>query len=182
MSFQFSYLETPRLRLRLLTPEAMNYIFTELDSEDIMHVLGIATEEIVAKEREKFMGGLRTWQTSYCNAKLILKSDNRVIGGAGFHTWYLRHRRAEIGYAIYDDADKGHGYMKEALAALMPYGFDTLGLNRVEAMVATDNEPSLRLLRHFGFVQEGLLREHYDVGGMAQDSLVFSLLQKEFAL
>ena len=67
--------------------------------------------------------------------------------------------------------------MKEAMPEVINYGFEKMGLHRIEAMVGKDNEPSLKLLHAHGFVQEGLLREHYLIDGRYEDSLVFSLLR-----
>ena len=55
-----------------------------------------------------------------------------------------------------------------------------MGLNRIEAFVSPANEPSLRLLRGFGFAEEGRLRGHYCKNGMIEDSLCFGLLRNEW--
>ena len=70
--------------------------------------------------------------------------------------------------------------MKEALPFVLQYGFEEMELKRIEALVGPNNEASLRLIRSMGFVQEGLLREHYFTNGRFEDSLFFSLLQREF--
>lgn len=70
--------------------------------------------------------------------------------------------------------------MKEALPYIIDYGFDRMNLHRIEAMVGPDNQASLRLVKGLGFVEEGLLREHYFIDGKFYDSLVFSLLKKEY--
>ena len=70
--------------------------------------------------------------------------------------------------------------MKEGIKRILDYGFNEMGLNRVEAMIGSYNEPSLKLVRSLGFVKEGLLREHYCKNGELQDSIVFSLLKKEY--
>ena len=70
--------------------------------------------------------------------------------------------------------------MSEALAAVLDYGFGTMGLHRVEALVAEWNVPSLKLLAKFNFTFEGTLREHYNVDGIMEDSVMYSLLKTEF--
>jgi ribosomal-protein-alanine N-acetyltransferase len=47
-------------------------------------------------------------------------------------------------------------------------------------MAATDNAPSLKLLTAIGFTQEGLLREHYYSNDRLYDSVLFSLLKREY--
>ena len=50
------------------------------------------------------------------------------------------------------------GIMTEALTAVLPFGFEKMALNRIEALVITGNEASYRLLARLGFQQEGTLR------------------------
>jgi len=59
----------------------------------------------------------------------------------------------EIGYAFLP-AGRGQGYAAEAVAALLRYGQQTLGLRRIIAIVTPTNTASLRLLEKLGFVFE----------------------------
>ena len=70
--------------------------------------------------------------------------------------------------------------MKEALPVVLDYGFNIMGLKRVEAFLSLENEASLRLIKSFGFKEEGSLREHYFTGGHMEDSSIFSLLLREY--
>jgi ribosomal-protein-alanine N-acetyltransferase len=55
-----------------------------------------------------------------------------------------------------------------------------MNLHRIEAYVGLANEPSNKLMQKFGFTKEGLLREHYLRDGIYHDSLIYSLLRKEW--
>ena len=74
------------------------------------------------------------------------------------------------------------GYMKEALPAVLDYGFRVMGLKRVEAFLSLENTPSLKLVRSLGFKEEGTLRDHYFKDGKLEDSTVFSLLLNEYEM
>jgi ribosomal-protein-alanine N-acetyltransferase len=50
------------------------------------------------------------------------------------------------------------GYMYDAVRALVPFIFSTLGMHRIEAACLPANEPSKNLLGKVGFRQEGLAR------------------------
>lgn len=173
-------LTTQRLVLRPLTPGVYNEVFTNYTDEEIKTFFGCRTYEELAEERKKYEQGLEMYRKSLFMFHLIEKETNKVIGWCGYHTWYLPHNRAEIGYVLTDDEAKGKGYMKEALAAIIDYGFNVMELHRIEAFVGEENEPSLKLINHFGFVREGKLREHYYINGIHHDSVVFSLLKKEY--
>ena len=71
--------------------------------------------------------------------------------------------------------------MTEALAAILDYGFDVMGLNRVQVLAMPGNARSLRLAERLGFVREGVLREHgHDESGSLVDDVVLSLLCREW--
>jgi len=84
-----------------------------------------------------------------------------------------------LGYALFNDANKGKGFMTEAVKEIIAYGFESMNLHRIEAYVAPDNIPSLNLMSKFSFTKEGLLREHYFYNEKYDDSIVFSLLRSE---
>ena len=72
------------------------------------------------------------------------------------------------------------GLMSEALEAVLQYGFEEMDLNRVEALTSYENEASIASLIKFGFREEGILKGHYYVDGLAEDSVMYALLKSEF--
>jgi [ribosomal protein S5]-alanine N-acetyltransferase len=163
-----------------LTPEVYHYVFTNYTEDELKEFFGCQTGEPLQEERRKYEQGLSMYRKSFFVFQLIEKDSNNVIGWCGYHTWYVLHNRAEIGYLISDEASKRKGYMSEALPAVIEYGFDKMKLHRIEAMLNPDNVASLKLLGAQGFVKEGYLREHYFKDGKPEDSLVMSLLKKEY--
>jgi [ribosomal protein S5]-alanine N-acetyltransferase len=74
----------------------------------------------------------------------------------------------------------GHrGYMSDAVCALIPFVFSTLGLHRIEAACLPVNTPSRNLLLKTGFREEGLARAYLKINGDWQDHLLFALLAGE---
>lgn len=177
---EFEYIETGRLKLRKITPDVLEYVYDVLTDDELMTFFGITSPEILEKEKQKFRNGLTTFNRSYLNFIIIEKQTNYVLGACGYHTWYVEHNRAEIGYGLYDDSHKQKGYMSEAVAAMLAYGFNDMKLHRIEAMTADYNTASIRILEKCGFVYEGRLREHYNVNGTMEDSVLFGLLKKDF--
>lgn len=173
-------LETERLFLREVNPEIIYNLFNYYTDEEICDFLGLKSENELEIERKKFEEGLTTYNITFKNFLLADKVTNRIIGKTGFHTWYVHHYRAEIGYSITDDRFLAKGYMTEANRALMKYGFEILGLNRIEAYIGEGNVASLSMIKTLGFTREGVLREHYFKDNRLQDSICFSLLLKEY--
>ena len=173
-------IKTPRLILKELNPEVLQTLFTSYPDKEIMLQLGLNTTEELKTERNKFEQGLTTFKFSFKNFLIIEKKTGRAIGRCGFHTWYILHSRAEIGYAITNDTMKNKGFMTEAIKAVIKYGFEEMKLNRIEAFIGKENVPSLRMVKGLGFIEEGTLRSHYFKNNEMQDSICFSLLRDEY--
>lgn len=62
-------------------------------------------------------------------------------------------------------SDRGRGYGAEALRLMLGYGFDALGLERIEARTLDVNARARRLLERTGFVREGGERAAAYLGG-----------------
>jgi len=73
---------------------------------------------------------------------------------------------------------QGRGLMREALSAVLGFGFDRMQLARVEANVVPENEPSLRLLGQLGFREIELRRGRGFWKGESHD-LIYLLLDRK---
>ena len=70
--------------------------------------------------------------------------------------------------------------MTEALNAIIKFGFQEIGLNRIQAVVMPENQGSEKLLEKAGFQNEGILREYENWGEKGfVDVSIFSLLKRE---
>jgi RimJ/RimL family protein N-acetyltransferase len=108
--------------------------------------------------------------------------DARALGGSGLHT-RAGDAAFEIGYWVRTSAT-GNGYVTEAVAALTQAAFAWCGADRVEIRVDPENEPSLRVARRLGYVEEARLRRRQQPlteGAVRRDFVVFSLLVEEAA-
>lgn len=172
-------LQTERLRLRILTPETMDFVHQNLSQTDLMAFFGLQSLEELEKEKQRYEGGYSTFNKKFMLFQLIDKISGQIIGWCNFHTWYIDHRRAEIGYHLVDDSFKGKGYMSEAILPIIEYGFNVMNLNRIEAFVGPENQASLRLMKKLNFTKEGHLKEHFFKNGRLEDSLVFALFRSK---
>jgi ribosomal-protein-alanine N-acetyltransferase len=80
----------------------------------------------------------------------------------------------ELGYVLHPDA-RGKGYMREAVQPVIEFARQT-GLHRLEAHTDPNNARSVALLRSFGFIHEGLLRENILFKEQWHDTAIFSIL------
>jgi [ribosomal protein S5]-alanine N-acetyltransferase len=106
-------------------------------------------------------------------------SDAALIGGVSISN--VRRgvaQAASIGYWI-GAPHAGNGYMTDALRAVLPFTFATLGLNRLEAACQPNNIPSRRVLEKVGFRREGLARRYLKINGAWQDHDLYALLHDD---
>ena len=101
------------------------------------------------------------------------------IGGIGLSTREgdLRHS-AEVGYWL-GKPFWGHGIVTAAAQVVTRYGFETLGLMRIEARVKTYNSASTRVLEKLGYKREGLLRRAVLKQGLPEDILIYAILRED---
>ena len=158
----------------------MTSIFENFSKDEIKKVLGHGTEEEYNKEEYKYKNGYASYNRSFILFLLSEKTSNKIIGRCGLHNWNVEHNRAEIGYNISDEISKRKGLMTEAVSAIIDYGFNTLKLHRIEALVGSNNIPSLKIIEKNRFIKEGLLRQHYYIADKYEDSVLFSKLYNEY--
>jgi len=84
-----------------------------------------------------------------------------------------------LSYAI-REAHEGTGLMSEAVHAAIRHAFDDLGLHRIEAAHALDNQRSQKLLERMGFERVGVIRGFLLTGGRWRDTLLHSLVNPEW--
>ncbi len=113
---------------------------------------------------------------------IFLKPDNTLIGRIGIHVVSWDPIIRELGYWLRSGYE-GHGYMSEAVDALLRICFENLQAHKVIIRAESDNLRSQNVARRAGFRDEGIAR-HYqpsnaDNSRMA-DMCFFSLLRTEW--
>ncbi len=182
LQFVIPTIETERFLLREQNPDVMRHIWTTYTKEELLQHFGFEKEEQLIPEREKFQKGYSTHFISFKWWDIFRKGEEKkgIRGGIGYHTWYIKHRKAEVGYNLQLESDKRQGWMTELLPIVLAYGFEQMDLFRIEAKVSPTNVPSLKLLDKSGFNKEGHLREDYFIEGVPSDSLIYGLLLPEW--
>ena len=110
----------------------------------------------------------------------IFDHEDRLLGDIQLADIDWRNRTASLGGGLSLEIHRGHGYGTDAAVAILRYGFQELGLYRVEAETAEYNLAARRVLEKVGFREEGRRRQKLYRAGRRWDSLVFGLLENEF--
>jgi len=115
--------------------------------------------------------------TAYNFAICDMKTGE-IIGGCGLNEIGEAKMRANLGYWVRSDRT-GYGLAVTAAKLLAKWGFDALGLKRIEILVAVENARSLRVAEKAGARREGVLRNRIDIRGKAHDAVMHSLIPGE---
>jgi RimJ/RimL family protein N-acetyltransferase len=97
------------------------------------------------------------------------------LGIAGLVAIEREANQAEIGYIVAREA-RGRGIATRALRLVTDYALGEVGLDRVQLMINTDNEPSLRVAERCGYHREGVFRSLYLKPGRRADVTIYSRL------
>ncbi len=173
-------LETNRLLLKVATDADAPAILNLRGNAEVMQYLDrpLATNltdalEYLQKVQVKLVAG------DGISWGIFLKTNpHTLIGTMGLWRIDIPHYRAEIGYMLLPNFQR-QGIMQEAITATIDYGFRTIGLHSIEAVINPNNHASKQLLLKNGFVQEAYFKENYFWNGKFLDSAVLSLLNSK---
>lgn len=174
----FPQIHTERLLLRQVVPGDANEILALRSDPELMRFIPrpLATSvEDALLHIENMNAGLPG--NDAISWAITFRGQPRLIGCISCFNVKKEHYRAEIGYMLHNDYH-GKGILKEALEAVVAYGFNTMKLHSIEAVIDPENLASARLLEKSGFVREAYFRENEFYMGKFLDSLVYSRLNK----
>lgn len=153
---ELTTIQTDRLLLRQFVGNDIENVFKGLSDPDVIKYYGISfkTLEDTKKQMTWFADigkdGTGIWWA-------ICSSDNKTFYGAGgLNNLSKEHKRAEIGFWLLTDF-WGQGIMNEAIPLICKYGFEKLGLHRIEGFVEAENKNCKRALTKLGFQHEGTM-------------------------
>ena len=151
-------LETNRLVLRWLAVEDAEFILDLLNQPSFLQFIGDKGVRTIDDARNYILTG-------------PIASNERF--GFGLYLTELKSTRAPIGICgllkreTLDDVDVGfaflpqywrQGYAFESASAVIAYGKETLGLDRIVAITSPDNEASIRVLNKLGLKFDRMIR------------------------
>jgi len=107
--------------------------------------------------------------------------DQKLVGCCGLCYINWVHRYADLSFYIgKNNLYVDEKYALEAVDLLIRYGFYELGLNKIWTEIYEFDSLKINFLQEYGFKKDGQLRENYFYDGKWWDSIIFSMLSKEF--
>lgn len=131
------------------------------------------TEELLSQYIEKCESD------DYYRWAVVLKETGECVGMVAFYLVNTDFEFGEIEYCIGKDF-QNKGYITEATRALIDYGFEKIGFNRIQICCRDNNPKSRRVIEKCGFTFEGTLREYFKFEGEFCGRHYFSILSKEY--
>jgi [ribosomal protein S5]-alanine N-acetyltransferase len=176
----FQNLETERLLLRQLDNNDVDEILALRGNPEIMKYI----PRTLAKSKEDALEHItmineKIENNTGINWGITIKGNPKIIGIIGHYRIQPENHRAEIGYMSFPEYN-GKGIITEAIKVVVEYGFEQMNLHSIEAVIDPQNIASERVLQKNGFVKEAHILENELWDGKFWDTVIYSLLKKNF--
>lgn len=176
----FPVLETERLMLRKMELTDARGMYHYFSKAEVTKFYDIETFTSEQQALDLIQGLLyRFNEKKQIRWGIHLKGHHGMIGSCGFHALEKENFKAEIGYEL-DPDYWGKGIMTETIAQIITYGFQELGLNRIEAFYNPLNIASRKVLKKNGFQFEGVLKKRFFIKGEFIDAAISAVLKEGF--
>jgi RimJ/RimL family protein N-acetyltransferase len=165
-------IETERLGLRQATTNDLEDWAARIFADpDVIRFMPKRDMTPYARAERALNNYNRLWEQHKIGGWVVKdKINNQLIGSCEIE--YLDETdEYELGYC-YAKTYWGKGIASEAARAVVRYGFETAGLERIIAVVVPENKASWRALEHIGFAYEKMAN-YYDL------DVVFYMLTRD---
>ena len=172
-------IETDRLILRQYKIEDASDLVEGLNNINVTRWLASAPYPYTKENALHFIN--KSIDNKLYNFAIVLKSENKVIGGTQLTDIDMHNGTAGGGIWI-NEKYWGFGYGSEAFGAKIKYAFEVLGLRRLENGYFKGNERSHKMQLRFGYKDEGIRRQRFVSRGTGEieDEYITGLLKDEW--
>ena len=171
-------LKTARLTLRPVSLTDLEAMFNYASNENVAryvtwksHKSLDATKEFIELILNGYkQGNHLLWGIEY---------EQKLIGTIDFVSINLTHKFAEVGYVL-SEAYWNKGITTEAAKKLIDFGFNELGLVRIQARCFEENIGSQKVMEKSGMLFEGILRKSMFVKGNHQNVKMYAITDDDY--
>ncbi len=175
-------IRTERLVLRPIGVEDLAVVQTAAGRREVADTMISIPHPFSTQDAERYVRSRVAAMQQERGAAFTLRTHAPAVfvGFAELRDIEREHALAELSFWLAVES-RGRGFMAEALAALLRYGFRDLDLNRIYAHHMVRNPTSGRVLSRLGFQAEGILRQRVRKWGLFEDVVVQALLRSEWS-
>jgi [ribosomal protein S5]-alanine N-acetyltransferase len=172
-------IETERLRLRPFTPGDEAALFALASDPEIARFVRFEAHRTPAATRAFLELVIEHYRRGDPFAwAIVRREDDRLIGSCGFVSKDTQRTSAEIGYWL-GKPYWGQGYAAEAARTLVRFGFEQMGLERVEARCFTENRAGQRVIEKLGMKLESTDRSEM-IKGSYPELRVYAIARQDW--
>jgi len=182
--FSDCLIETDRLILRPFTMNDVSEFHEIVTQEEVVRYL--AEGLISLEELRKILEWLIDCYDGNSPQSIIKftlavthKKTNKIIGWCGLGPLQFSPSEIEIYYGVSVD-HRGRGLATEAAKALLDYGFSTIGLDTIVAVVKPDNVASRKVIEKLGMKQTKVVENLPPGSEFYEGMLYYSLDRTEY--
>lgn len=143
----FPILTTERLTLRHLATYDEQEIFTLRSDSEINKYLNRPISTTIDDARNFIK---KVTESNALYWAITLSDKNILVGTICLFNFSEENNKCEIGYELLTNF-QGHGIMKEAAEIIIDYAFNTIKVQKIEALFHRDNQRSINLLKKMLF-------------------------------
>jgi RimJ/RimL family protein N-acetyltransferase len=175
-----SSLESDRILLRAIGDEDLVQLVKWYQDPSVATFLSsgplIPRPESALVEQYRNMTGRRDTDVYLA---VVSKADEKLVGTVALEGADAHNRTATFVLMI-GPPYQGQGYGLAATRLTLEYGFNELGLHRVQLVVFGYNERAMKTYKNAGFIEEGRARQSLFRGGVWHDKVHMGILAGEW--
>lgn len=164
--------------IRFVRASDADALFSLVYNSPLTNTLGWDGPESLEKYRHALRENEKLVRRGEKHFFTILNRENHPIGSASVRP-DGNFFRGDIGLWI-GAPYHGQGYGTETVAGLVRYGFEKLGMQKIDSCVFVGNWASRRIFEKNGFVLEGTIRKAVLKRGKAVDEWMFGLTHEDY--
>lgn len=122
----------------------------------------------------------REAQTDYVYV-IIEQSSQQIVGATSYMDISMQHKRLEIGSTWLNPKVWRTNINTNCKYLLLQYGFEELGMQRIQIKTGHENTRSQKAIERIGAVKEGILRNHMiRKEGIIRHTVMYSIIVQEW--
>ncbi len=167
-----------KLRLSLLTPNKAEALFDLVDKnrEYLKNWMVWPPETKSPDDTKNFIKSTLVGLSEMKEMACGIEYENNLVGVITFNKIDFNLKKVVIGYWVSEE-HQGKGIITKSCRTLIDYAFDSLGMQKIEISVATQNVSSQKVCERLGFSLEGVIKNSENLHGNIVDHNIYGLVQ-----
>jgi len=177
----FKTLQNQKVILRPLQ-ESDEKLLWPIAQENELWIYGLKDLSVRENLHQYIQSALADREAGYCAVWVIIDAaSGKVAGCTRLAEISWKDERGQIGWTWIGKEFQGSGLNKAMKYEILKYGFETLGLNRIELKADERNLQSRKAILKLGATEEGTLRQHMKIhDGFIRNTVFYSILKSEW--